>query len=202
MTGGRDETPGRRKGRRAATGNDDEALWRALASTVRPLERRGKTARPPPKATPKPARGKKAPADAAPERTTGAPRPAIRQPPPRPAPPAIERRTVQRLSRARADAVIDLHGLRQMEARAALLAFLGRARDDGRRFVLVITGKGMMRGEEAPGGEQAGVLRQALPRWLAEAPFRALVSGHAPAHRRHGGGGAFYLRLRRPGPKG
>ena len=36
-----------------------------------------------------------------------------------------------------------------------------------------------------------------LPEWLHEPEFRAHVSGFQPAHPKHGGGGAFYVKLRR-----
>ncbi|WP_369009609.1 Smr/MutS family protein [Escherichia coli] len=41
------------------------------------------------------------------------------------------------------------------------------------------------------------MLRSAVPRWLSEAEFRLHVSGFQPAHPKHGGGGAFYLWLRK-----
>ena len=87
---------------------------------------------------------------------------------------------------------VDLHGLTQSEAHALLLSFLHRAQSDGRRHVLVVTGKG-----SSSGGD--GVLRRAVPAWFATAPFRALVGGYEDAARRHGGGGALYVRLRRRG---
>lgn len=85
---------------------------------------------------------------------------------------------------------VDLHGLTQEEAYSLLLSFLGRAYAGGVRYVLVITGKG-----SSSGGE--GVLRRAVPGWLATAPFRILVSSHDHAARNHGGAGALYVRLRR-----
>jgi DNA-nicking Smr family endonuclease len=85
---------------------------------------------------------------------------------------------------------VDLHGMTQDEAYALLLSFLRRAHDGGIRYVLIITGKGSSSRSE-------GVLRRAVPHWLSTAPFRALISGHDNAARRHGGGGALYVRLRR-----
>jgi DNA-nicking Smr family endonuclease len=54
--------------------------------------------------------------------------------------------------------------------------------------VPIITGKGE-RGE--------GVLRQALPRWLAEAPNAGRILALEQAQARHGGAGAFYVLLRK-----
>lgn len=119
----------------------------------------------------------------------------------------LDRRTSQRLARGQieTEARIDLHGMRQDEAESALLSFLGRSRQAGLRCVLVITGKGespfarhilhSTRYHEA--SDHSGVLRSALPRWLGTARFRIEVAGFQPAHPRHGGGGAFYVWLRK-----
>ena len=88
------------------------------------------------------------------------------------------------------DGRVDLHGMTQGEAHALLLSFLQRAHAGGLRYVLVITGKGSSFGSE-------GVLRRAVPAWLATPPFRALVWSHDSAARQHGGAGALYVRLRR-----
>jgi DNA-nicking Smr family endonuclease len=104
------------------------------------------------------------------------------------------------------EARIDLHGMRQSEAHAALRRFLFDAYAKGRRWVLVITGKGAparsgRAPEEAEYGreEERGVLRRNVPRWLAEPELRAIVVGFTPAAVRHGGEGALYVQLRRPG---
>ncbi|MEM1047052.1 MAG: Smr/MutS family protein [Pseudomonadota bacterium] len=95
------------------------------------------------------------------------------------------------------DGRIDLHGMTQRSAHGRLLSFLDQARSHGSRVVLVITGKGV-RTPDAPGSHrETGVLRRAVPLWLEEPAFRALVAGYSPAHRSHGGDGALYVRLRR-----
>jgi DNA-nicking Smr family endonuclease len=109
------------------------------------------------------------------------------KPPPRP---AIEQKARRRLSRGRVtlDATLDMHGMSLREAEAALRGFVAHHRAQGHQWVLVITGKGV-RGE--------GRLRQALPDWLATAPLAAQIVEYDIAGIPHGGGGAFYLRLRR-----
>jgi DNA-nicking Smr family endonuclease len=86
---------------------------------------------------------------------------------------------------------IDLHGLDQDQARAALARFLRRAWDDGYRAVLVITGKGV---------QGDGVLRRRAPEWLGAPDLTPIVAGVSEAHRRHGGEGALYVALRRKPP--
>ncbi len=124
---------------------------------------------------------------------------------------AFDRRTAQRLSRGQLEpeSSLDLHGEGIAVARVKLLRFLETQRHQDRRLVLVITGKGgspfgrhTLHGVafyHAP--EREGRLRQEVPYWLHDAPFREHVSGFQPAHPRHGGGGAFYVRLRRPKPQ-
>jgi DNA-nicking Smr family endonuclease len=127
----------------------------------------------------------------APER--GAPLP-VRVPPPSPVVP-LDRRMRQRVARGRAaiDARMDLHGLTQADAHAALSRFLRAASARGARLVLVVTGKG---GRSGAGGER-GVLRRQVPQWLSLPEFRDLVVGFEDAHVAHGGEGALYVRLRR-----
>lgn len=104
----------------------------------------------------------------------------------------IERPVTRKIARGRLplEARIDLHGLMQAEAHDLLRAFLLRAHERGLRHVLVITGKGTSRGSE-------GVLKRAVPQWLATTDFRFLVSGYETAARGHGGEGALYIRLKR-----
>lgn len=135
------------------------------------------------------------------------PKPAAQARPSVPPLTGLDRRMTQRLARGQleVEATLDLHGHTQERAYVALASFLSRARARGLRLVLVITGKGespyarhTLHGNDfynVP--ERPGILRAALPRWLEEARFRAMVAGYQPAHPRHGGGGAFYVRLRK-----
>lgn len=119
----------------------------------------------------------------------------------------LDRRTTQRLTRGQVeiDRRIDLHGTGIEMARVNLLGFLRNAQAIGARDVLVITGKGAspfsrhtLHGSghfHAP--ERAGRLRRLVTEWFHEAEFRALVAGFQPAHPKHGGGGAYYVRIRR-----
>ena len=83
---------------------------------------------------------------------------------------------------------LDLHGMTQAEAHRALASFIRGARVSGKRCVLVITGRGRLGG---------GVLRAAVPRWLAEPEFRPHLLAIATAQPRDGGTGALYVMLRR-----
>jgi DNA-nicking Smr family endonuclease len=181
---------------------EDLRLWAVVSSTVRPL----KLALAPKPSLPlvgrdSDAQHRRVGESGAATKAAAKAKPAARHPQPvagRPArptkgrePPAeVDPNLHRRLARGREHlaARIDLHGLTQDVARAALAGFIRRSVDDGWRAVLVITGKGV-------GGD--GVLRRRVPDWLAEAPIRDHVAGVSEAHRRHGGEGALYVALKR-----
>jgi DNA-nicking Smr family endonuclease len=164
---------------------EDLRLWAVVAATVRPL-RPASTINPlPPNPTPAPQPTMPA------VKTAETFSPQTTRPRPAPGPPAhIDAGLRRRLTRGRETlaARIDLHGLDQDRARAALTRFIERAVDEGWRAALVITGKGA-------GGD--GVLKRRVPDWLGAAPIRQYVAGVSEAHRRHGGEGALYVALKR-----
>lgn len=92
------------------------------------------------------------------------------------------------------EAKLDLHGYRQAEAHARLAAFIQQSHREGRRLILIVTGKG--RGESANPFEDRGVLRRLVPLWLAEPRLSPLIVAFGEAGRTHGGEGALYIHLR------
>lgn len=176
----------------------DEALWEEVKTSVSPIKR---------------ARRSKAkidiPTAAAAVFSKPVPIPQIIRPARTTAPAlaAFDRRTAQKLGRGQSEpeARMDLHGETLENARFALLHFLSSRRMQGMRLVLVITGKGAspfarhtlhsIKHFNTP--EREGKIRRELPMWLEETQFRIHVVGFQPSHPRHGGGGAFYIRLRK-----
>jgi DNA-nicking Smr family endonuclease len=180
--------------RRRELSEEERALWTGVVDSVTPL-RRSRTivqsvepakSAVGTKRAPMPGR----PRDPAPEGRSPAKTPPLA---------ALGRRLKQRVARGHdlIDARIDLHGHTQKQAHAALFRFLQRAQADGARTVLVVTGKGSVRGEREGGGER-GVLKRQVPMWLSLPEFRSFVVGFEDAHVGHGGEGALYVRLRRP----
>jgi DNA-nicking Smr family endonuclease len=176
---------------------DEEDLWSLIARTVRPLrpasparkratEAENAEKKTPVRETPRPVKN-----GAAVEAKTPARRAAGQPAPLGP----IMRKERQKLARGHEtiDARIDLHGMTQTEAHAALQSLLQRSQAKGAKFVLVITGKG------APNGafNGRGVLRRQVPLWLALPEFRRYVAGFDVASSGHGGEGALYVRLRK-----
>jgi DNA-nicking Smr family endonuclease len=93
---------------------------------------------------------------------------------------------------------IDLHGMTLADAHPVLTRFIIDAYDDGKRLVLVITGKGKDRDGDGPIPIRRGVLRHQVPSWLHAPPLGALILDVRAAHLRHGGQGAYYVYLKRP----
>ena len=113
-------------------------------------------------------------------------------------------RTKLRRGSLEPEARLDLHGLNETAAHHALCAFVHQAMARGLRLVLIVTGKGESAQRDGAGGDdpfarRRGVLRQLTPRWLKEPGLARFVAEMTPAHRRHGGQGALYVYLRKPG---
>lgn len=111
----------------------------------------------------------------------------------------MDRKQYLRMKRGKTqpEARIDLHGMTLAQAHPALTRFLLDAHDRGLRTILVITGKGRTGDELGPVPERRGVLKQQVPHWLSSGPLRQIVQQVTEAHLRHGGSGAYYVRLRR-----
>ena len=115
-------------------------------------------------------------------------------------PVTMDKRTHAKLRRGktRPDARIDLHGMTVDRAHGVLTGFILRAHSQGKRLVLVITGKGKRTDDDGPIPVRQGVLRHNVPHWLQIPPLSQVVMQVSEAHGRHGGGGAYYVYLRRP----
>jgi DNA-nicking Smr family endonuclease len=174
----------------------ERALWQAAMHDVKPLKRAKTATRSMTASTAPPEKPKKAP--------VAPPRPAMPAPGSAPsivitkaAPEishgraaGIDRRSAEKLRRGRLaiEGRLDLHGMTQEAAAGRLASFLERAESQGKRCVLVITGKGLASG---------GVLRDQVPRWLNLPPNRGRVLAFDYARPQHGGGGALYVLLKR-----
>ncbi|MBR9862420.1 MAG: DNA mismatch repair protein MutS [Rhodobacteraceae bacterium] len=113
--------------------------------------------------------------------------------------PNMDRRNFQRLLKGQLeiDATLDLHGLTADQARMQLQIFVQNANRMGNRLILVITGKGNKHFVDEFNRPRSGVLRTGVPEWLKTGPVSHLVLQVTQAHGKHGGGGAYYVYLRR-----
>ena len=84
------------------------------------------------------------------------------------------------------DAILDLHGHRQLEATHELEAFMRDAIITQSRMILIIHGKGF-------NSESEAVLRPLVQHWLSE---QSVVLAYCPAQPKDGGSGASYVYLK------
>jgi len=166
----------------------ERALWARVAASVKPLPGKAVPEMPiavapaavaaSPKAAPKPAPARP---------VAKAPPPAKPKPHPLGAP--LDGTWDRQISRGRLspDRVIDLHGHTVVDAHATLSSAI--LANDGTRVILVVTGKGRP--------DRPARIRAELMHWLERPDLRPHVASLRAAHPRHGGGGAFYVILRR-----
>ena len=88
---------------------------------------------------------------------------------------------------------IDLHGLTVDEAYQKVLSYLKTSFKKKNLLHIVITGLGnKSKGEEF----FTGKIRKQFPQWLDTEPFQQIVKSYSPCKIKHGGLGAFYVKLR------
>lgn len=195
------------KDKKKGAESEDQRLWKEVTRSVTPYtkEKRKPVATPDIPAVPKTAAKKTSLAPAKPP----AAKPPAAKPPalaasrpflnikPAPLPAAgakaFDQGTADKMRKGKLppEGSIDLHGMTQEEALRALRRSISGAIRQGKRTLLVITGKGRVSG----GG---GVLRRMVPLWLEETDLRAQVIAYTTAAPRDGGDGALYVRLRKP----
>ena len=195
----------------AKRGQDpDLELWKQVVKAAVPLKKRERPAVKPEPAIKSPDKDPSTGSESGPDMgpSKQAPAAAHVKPKPRRKPEArhtaqevaLDRQTARHLQsgRRQIESRLDLHGLRQRDAHAVLRRFLHAAQAKGHRHVLVITGKGASEADRSSvfDEERRGVLRQAVPHWLGQPEFSAMVIDFAPAPQRLGGEGALYVRLR------
>ncbi|SFR35381.1 Smr/MutS family protein [Litoreibacter janthinus] len=115
------------------------------------------------------------------------------------APVAMDKKAFTRLKQGKLspEARIDLHGMTLEQAHPRLNRFILDAHAQGKRLVLVITGKGKSRDDGGPIPTRLGVLRHQVPQWFQQQPLKPHILQVTQASQKHGGSGAYYVYLRR-----
>jgi DNA-nicking Smr family endonuclease len=164
---------------------DEQALWRKVVESVRPLHGAASTPAAEPAPTPV--------AAPAPPPAPAAAKPAKAKPVPGV---TLDGSWDRRLGRGlvQPDATLDLHGHNLATAYALLDGRLDQAIADGQRVLLLITGKPPS-SDRHPAAR--GAIRAAMGDWLAASRHAADIAAVRGAHPRHGGAGALYIILRR-----
>lgn len=111
----------------------------------------------------------------------------------------LDRRTEQKLKQGKMpiEGRLDLHGLTLEEAHQEVRKFIRLYYQSGKRCVLIITGKGEASEQGAWYEGSRGQIRRNFRHWLDDADLKPLILSVSAARRDHGGGGAFYVLLRR-----
>lgn len=176
---------------RSALDAEGLALWRKVTATVRPIDpRRASASQSRPADPAVPPEVKKRPLQPAPAKAPPGPARVI----PVAGANGLDAGWDKRLRRGLVgpDRVIDLHGHTLASAHAALeMAIAGAVAADA-RLLLVVTGR-----PPRPGAPGRGLIRAAIPDWLAASGWSSRIAAVRNAHPRHGGAGALYLVLRR-----
>lgn len=195
--------------RRRDLSPEETALWKEVASSVKPIRRGAK----------KPAAAQAAEKTRKPQKAQGAarsaqalhdePAPPKRKSTAKPpsafegGDPRLDRKA--RSGRIAAERTLDLHGLTQEGAARRLRAFLESASADGVKCVRVITGKGAPASSRRdPFAPERGILRRRFLEWADAPPLRGLIARITPAERGAGtgiGAGAFFVFLKSPRKK-
>ncbi|QYX56983.1 Smr/MutS family protein [Roseovarius sp. SCSIO 43702] len=181
---------------------DELALWRQVAKTAKPLgpEKKSLLRKGPTDPAPSSASADKPPVTSftvgeagsrseVAEAAFAPPKPSVR----------MDNKAYKRMrgGRLKPEATLDLHGMTLDRAHNATTGFILRSHANDLRLLLIVTGKGKRGAHQDFIPERQGVLRHQLPHWLSIPPLSHIVLQVSEAHGRHGGGGAFYVYLRR-----
>lgn len=181
---------------------DEDALWRRVMASVRPLRAVAPAAAPSPSPLLPDSAGRAA--SLPPGQREGAPKARTGEgnrgkpaaPPPGPGT-TLDGGWDRRLGRGAIapDDVVDLHGHTLASAHALLDRSLEHAVARGDRVILLVTGKPPRPESERP--HARGAIRAAVTDWLQASRHAGHIAAVRGAHPKHGGTGALYIVLRR-----
>ena len=165
--------------------NDDQALWKAVTDTVKPLGSKG-----PAKKAEYVSLRKKLTLDVHPSRHSPDFDYTVCDPLIQGDFHAMDKKTGERFKAGAMpiEARLDLHGYTLDKAFEVLKNFIHNQSRRNARCLLVITGKGGLLGR--------GVLKAEMPVWMNSGEIRSLVLSYTTAQPKDGGDGAFYILLK------
>ncbi len=209
---GKDKKPYERRGKRSLT-QEEQELWKQISQQIKPLKADDRSVDSPSSDAfskaemlkPQPDRAERMQKKTAIKRpsnkTVDAP-PSAKPPAPKAQISEFDEKLAHKVGKGRIkiDARLDLHGMRQNEAKSELRQFIFSSFSKGHKVVLVITGKGTSVRTDAPWSGEAvtdrGVLKRMVPYWLSERDMAAAVVSYTTARLQHGGEGALYVHIR------
>lgn len=110
----------------------------------------------------------------------------------------IDKRTAQKFNREefKIEAILDLHGQTEKNAFDKVSKFITSAYANGKRCILIITGKGLPHDDEDIFAAR-GILKNCVPNWLNSPELRPMILAYKNPSESRGGSGALYILLRR-----
>ena len=110
----------------------------------------------------------------------------------------IDKQTFKRFKKEQlgVEAILDLHGMTSNEAYAAVCRFIISAYKNGKRTVIIVTGKGLEHKEQDVFSLR-GSLKQSVPQWLQSDELSTIILSVIHPSAKFGGDGALYILLRR-----
>jgi len=111
----------------------------------------------------------------------------------------IDKSTLKKFKREefKIEAVLDLHGLTEDEAFVKVDNFIPQCYNQGKRCVVIITGKGQTIHENDDIFTPKGILKRQVPQWLDMPRIRAMILTYKHPSESLGGSGALYILLKR-----
>ena len=115
----------------------------------------------------------------------------------------IDKQTFKRFKREQlgVEASLDLHGMTSDKAYDAVCRFIISAYKNGKRAVIIVTGKGLEHKEQDIFSPR-GSLKQSVPQWLQSDELSTMILSVIHPSAKLGGSGALYILLRRNREKG
>ncbi len=109
----------------------------------------------------------------------------------------IEKNKLRRIKNGKItiEGTLDLHGLSLKEAESRLRLFVGNGLRQKKRFLLIITGKGLNSKPNIHG--KTLTIKSELKKWLSNSFYSDKVQYISKALDRHGGEGAYYFFLKK-----
>lgn len=114
-------------------------------------------------------------------------------------PEGIDKSTLKKFKREdfKIEATLDLHGLKEDEAFVKVDNFIPQCYNQGKRCVVIITGKGQTIRENDDIFTPKGILKRQVPQWLNMSRLRAMILIFKHPSEKLGGSGALYILLKR-----
>ena len=111
----------------------------------------------------------------------------------------IDKSTLKKFKREefKIEDVLDLHGFTEDEAFIKVDNFIPQCYNQGKRCVIIITGKGQNIRENDDIFTTKGILKRQVPQWLNMPRIRAMILTYKHPSENLGGSGALYILLKR-----